>query len=100
VKRENINTIIAILGLILAVYSNYKQFKPETDKLELAINTGVIDSSELELKKDSYVPKELYGDDTRLAGPVSITLELSNNMNRPVTVKKNRSRVNKRWHCH
>jgi len=88
VKRENINTIIAILGLILAVYSNYKQFKPETDKLELAINTGVIDSSELELKKDSYVPKELYGDDTRLAGPVSITLELSNNMNRPVTVKK------------
>ncbi|ASN13829.1 hypothetical protein B7764_00885 [Pantoea ananatis] len=87
-KRENINTIIAILGLILAAYSNYKQFKPETDKMELAINTGVIGSSELELKKDSYVPKELYGDDTRLAGPVSIILELSNNMNRPVTVKK------------
>lgn len=87
-KRENINTIIAILGLILAAYSNYKQFKPETDKMELAINTGVIGSSELELKKDSYVPKELYGDDTRLAGPASIILELSNNMNRPVTVKK------------
>ncbi|ELY2562128.1 hypothetical protein SMB96_004106, partial [Cronobacter sakazakii] len=87
-KRENINTIIAMLGLILATYSNYKQFKPESDKLELTINTGEIGSSELELNKDSSVPKALYGDDTRLAGPASIILELSNNMNRPVTIKK------------
>lgn len=87
-KRENINTIIAMLGLILAVYGNYKQFKPETDKLELTVNTGEIGSSELELNKDFSVPKALYGDDTRLAGPVSVILEISNNMNRPVTIKK------------
>lgn len=90
-KRENINTIIAMSGLILAAYGNYKQFKPETDKLELAINTGVIGGSELELNKDLSVPKALYGDDTRLAGPASIILEVSNNMSRPVTIKKSKS---------
>ncbi|MDY4367628.1 hypothetical protein SNR26_07845 [Pectobacterium brasiliense] len=87
-KRENINTIIAMSGLILAAYGNYKQFKLETDKLELTVNTGVIGSSELELNKDFSVPKALYGDNTRLAGPASIILEVSNNMSRPVTIKK------------
>lgn len=87
-KRENINTIIAMSGLILAAYGYYKQFKPETDKLELAVNTGLIGSSELELNKDFSVPKALYGDNTRLAGPASIILEVSNNMSRPVTIKK------------
>ena len=87
-KRENINTIIAMSGLILAAYGYYKQFKLETDKLELAVNTGLIGSSELELNKDFSVPKALYGDNTRLAGPASIILEVSNNMSRPVTIKK------------
>lgn len=87
-KRENINTIIALAGLILAAFTSYNQFKPETDKLEVAVNTGFVASSELELNKDIYMPKSLYGDNTRFAGPASIILEVSNNMNRPVTIKK------------
>lgn len=87
-KRENINTIIALSGLVLAACSFYNQFKPETDKLEVAVNTGFFASSELELNKDITVPKALYGDSTRFAGPASITLEVSNNMSRPVTIKK------------
>jgi hypothetical protein len=89
-KRENINTIIAMSGLILAAYGNYKQFKPEADKLELVANTNLINSSELELNKDFFAPKTLYGDNTRLAGPASIILEVSNNMSRPVTIKESK----------
>ncbi|MES3204230.1 hypothetical protein QDQ60_13720 [Klebsiella aerogenes] len=87
-NRENINTIIAMSGLILAAFTSYNQFKPETDKLEVAVNTGFVAGSELELNKDIYVPKALYGDYTRFAGPASIILEVSNNMSRPVTIKK------------
>ncbi|MCQ8228700.1 hypothetical protein [Pantoea trifolii] len=87
-KRENINTIIATLGLVLAACSYYNQFKPETDKLDVAVNTGFVASSELELNKDIAVPRALYGDSTRFAGPASIILEVSNNMSRPVTIKK------------
>lgn len=94
-KRENVNTIIAACGLIiatcglaLAAYTNYMQFKPDTDKLDLAVSTNSVASSELELNKDSAVPKALYGDSARFAGPASISLEVSNNMSRPVTIKK------------
>lgn len=87
-KRENINTLIAMSGLILAAFTYYNQFRPETDKLEVAVNTGFVANSELELNKDVSVPKALYGDYTRFAGPASIILEVSNNMSRPVTIKK------------
>lgn len=87
-KRENINTIIALSGLIIAACSYYNQFKPEADKLEVAVNTGFVASSELELNNDTAVPRALYGDHARFAGPASIILEVSNNMSRPVTIKK------------
>lgn len=87
-KREDINTIIAMSGLILAAYSTYKQSKPEADKLELTADIGFVENAEVKLNKDIFVPKALYGNNTRLAGPASILLEVSNNMSRPVTIKK------------
>ncbi|MEN4683826.1 hypothetical protein [Pantoea agglomerans] len=88
IKRESINTIIATLGLIVAAGSYYNQFKSESDKLEVVVNTGFVASSELELNNDIAVPKALYGDHARFVGPASIILEVSNNMSRPVTIKK------------
>ncbi|MEN4796374.1 hypothetical protein [Pantoea agglomerans] len=87
-KREDVNTIIAISGLILAAYGNYKQFKPEKDKLEMVVSTGFLDDSEVRLNNDVSAARAIYGDGVRLAGPISIKLEISNNMSRAVTIKK------------
>lgn len=86
-KREDVNTIIAISGLILAAYGNYKQFKPETDKIEMVVSKGFLDDSEIRLNKDISAAREIYGDGVRLAGSISINLEVSSNMSRAVTIK-------------
>ncbi|WP_419236195.1 hypothetical protein [Serratia fonticola] len=87
-KRENFNTAIAFSGLVLAAFSTYIQLKPERDKLDLVVTTSFNTNSSFKLIEDGYLPKEMFGDNKKLAGPASITLELSNNMSRPVTTKR------------
>lgn len=87
-KRENFNTAIALSGLVLAAFSTYIQLKPERDKLDLVVTTSFNTNSSFKLIEDGYLPKEMFGDNKKLAGPASITLELSNNMSRPVTIKR------------
>lgn len=87
-KRENFNTAIALFGLLLAAFSTYTQFKPEKDKLDLAVTTGLDFNAKITLTDNNYLPEAIFGKNKKLAGPASIRLEASNNMNRPVTIKK------------
>lgn len=87
-KRENFNTAIALVGLLLAAFSTYTQLKPENDKLDLAVTTGLNTNEKFKLIDNPPLPKEIFGVNSKLAGPASIMLEISNNMNRPVTIKK------------
>ncbi|GEM_PF-3173759 len=87
-KHENFNTAIALLGLLLAAFSTYTQLKPEKDELDLAVTASLNPNTKFELKDNKYLPKEVFGENKKLAGPASFTLEASNNMNRPVTIKK------------
>ena len=87
-KHENFNTAIALLGLLLAAFSTYTQLKPEKDELDLAVTASLKPNAKFELKDKKYLPEGIFGENKKLAGPASITLEASNNMNRPVTIKK------------
>ncbi|EOU9512383.1 hypothetical protein ACOJCK_002296 [Cronobacter dublinensis] len=87
-KHENFNTVIALLGLLLAAFSTYTQLKPEKDELDLVVTASLNPNAKFELKDNKYLPEGIFGPNKKLAGPASIMLEVSNNMNRTVTIKK------------
>ncbi|TCC06806.1 hypothetical protein E0L21_12515 [Kosakonia quasisacchari] len=87
-KHENFNTVIALLGLLLAAFSTYTQLKPEKDELDLVVTASLNPNAKFELKDNKYLPEGIFGANKKLAGPASIMLEVSNNMNRTVTIKK------------
>lgn len=87
-KRETFNTIIALLGLALAAFSTFNQLRPEKDVLDFSTQAGFDSKDYFKLARQANLPKEIFGENTKLAGPAFIRLEIANNMNRPVTVKK------------
>ncbi|ECH0718640.1 TPA: hypothetical protein ROI13_001625 [Escherichia coli] len=85
-KHENVNTIIAVAGLGLAAFSTFMQFKPQQDILDIVVTADNSDNRGFFLK-GKPLPDEIFGDSKILAGPYNLFFEISNNINRPVTIK-------------
>ena len=67
VTRENINTIIATVGLVIALITAWNQFGPSPDRLDIEV-TGRVELS-AQVNKIGYFP-ELAGEKSQIiAGP-------------------------------
>ncbi|WP_350312652.1 hypothetical protein OHJ28_17820 [Dickeya fangzhongdai] len=85
-KHENLNTFIAVIGLGLAAFSTFMQLKPQRDALDVIATASNANNKGFYLKEGT-LPTEFFGKSRSLAGPYDINLEITNNLNRTVTIK-------------
>ncbi|MBG6246577.1 hypothetical protein CS369_21000 [Candidatus Symbiopectobacterium sp. 'North America'] len=85
-KHESINTFIAVIGLGLAAFSTFMQLKPQSDALDIIATTSNAKNKGFYLKEGN-LPTELFEESRSLAGSYDVTLEITNNLNRTVSIK-------------
>ena len=84
ISHENFNTLIASVGLLIAVFTAWHQFRPAPDKLDIEV-TGRVDLG-VPLTKGNPFP-DLDGKKNKyLAGPIFWRAVLYNNLDRAVSV--------------
>ncbi|MEZ9443214.1 hypothetical protein AB4516_18185 [Vibrio sp. 10N.222.54.F12] len=83
-KHETINSVIGILGLIVASITAYHQFMPESDQLELEVSSIL---TSVPLKQYYNFEDGISDEKLKISGPFFWKITAYNSLDRTVTIK-------------
>ena len=85
IKHESVNSVIAVLGLLIAIVTAYYQFVPKSDNLNIEVSTI---PSNLPLIQHFDFQDGLSDKVFKISGPFFWKFTIYNNLNRTTTIKK------------
>lgn len=84
-KHETFNSILAFLGLSLAIFSTAHQFKPLPDNLDVTVEGRTLTNSKIKIDETGFPSFEGTGRQS-LASPIYWKVRVYNNSDRPVSI--------------